>query len=449
MLCVNCGSELPDGSEICTNCGNKIVTDSNIESFDSKKTNKNKTIILSVVILIIAVIIGGYISYKINISMLEDNPLRTLNRISDIYISKNNVTDKYEIAKIKQQVINAYVNGNDAIGMIIEDLFKEDLIRSASIIGLLAIIFIVIYFNKKEKKIIMLYSIICVVIIFFNYKSQITSEIDQDLLVRETETEAETGYKTIADAFQKWDWYSVGAMIVDGAEVNVESTGGGSMLASAILYDKLPIVELMLEYGADPNSLDAKGDPVLIFALQCKKSEMAEMLLSYGADVNKIDRQGNNALYYFIDNDDVEMVENILDNGVLPESIDVKNYSQALFSNEYIAELLYEKNPDLINGIIEPEDWPITHDLQNSSNDELVVYLLEKGANINSQDEDGNTLLHKYVKYFNYEMVNTLMQIGADKNIENNNGESPVDIVYNSNPRDDTIKNVIINIFSK
>lgn len=256
------------------------------------------------------------------------------------------------------------------------------------------------------------------------------------------------GYKTIADAFENMDWTTVSLMVKNGADVNVTDSSGGSVLGSAIFYDKPYIVQLMLEHGADPNSLDSKGDPVLIFALQCEAYDMAKMLVSHGADVNEIDREGNNALHYPIKYDDINMVEYLLDNGFLPESIGAEDYELAIHSNENVAELLLEENLQLVNVITEPNGWPLTHELQNSDNDELVIYLLEKGADINSQDADGNTLLHKYVRSFHYEMVNALMQMEADKSIKNNNGETPIDIIYNSNSIDDTVKSTIINILS-
>ena len=57
-----------------------------------------------------------------------------------------------------------------------------------------------------------------------------------------------------------------------------------------------------------------------------------------------------------------------------------------------------------------------------------VQTLLKKGENVNATDKDGNTALHYAVAMDNAEMVGVLLASGADMNIENSKGWSPLKI---------------------
>ena len=57
-----------------------------------------------------------------------------------------------------------------------------------------------------------------------------------------------------------------------------------------------------------------------------------------------------------------------------------------------------------------------------------VQNLLKKGENVNATDKDGNTALHYAVAMDNAEMAGVLLASGADMNIENAKGWSPLKI---------------------
>ncbi|WP_375319328.1 ankyrin repeat domain-containing protein [Candidatus Tisiphia endosymbiont of Oplodontha viridula] len=62
-------------------------------------------------------------------------------------------------------------------------------------------------------------------------------------------------------------------------------------------------------------------------------------------------------------------------------------------------------------------------------------HLLTK-ANVNNQDENGNTALHYAVKYNRLSIAKILLEWGADTNIANNNGMAPLTISTIQNDSD-------------
>ena len=88
------------------------------------------------------------------------------------------------------------------------------------------------------------------------------------------------------------------------------------------------------------------------------------------------------------------------------------------------------------------------------SNDEIMIQIfLNDKENLNIQDEDGNTPLHNLIiladgsDKFDLALL-TMLNYGADPDLENNNGETPKDLFRKT--RDDAIDfydNLLIDLF--
>jgi hypothetical protein len=61
-------------------------------------------------------------------------------------------------------------------------------------------------------------------------------------------------------------------------------------------------------------------------------------------------------------------------------------------------------------------------------NGRLVDYLLKSGHDINIRDEDGHTALFRSVEETYYDLAIFLLERGADPNIPDNEGDAPLDI---------------------
>ena len=75
---------------------------------------------------------------------------------------------------------------------------------------------------------------------------------------------------------------------------------------------------------------------------------------------------------------------------------------------------------------------------------EMAEYIVSKGANVNSADENKMTPLHKAAMYDNKEMVEFLLKKGANVNPQNKIGYTPLDSAKNDEIKQILIKHVIM-----
>ena len=88
----------------------------------------------------------------------------------------------------------------------------------------------------------------------------------------------------------------------------------------------------------------------------------------------------------------------------------------------------------LSNGMVDVNDkknvWGSTalHVAAKYNHQEVVDVLLNAGANPNEEEYDGDTPLHKAVRRVHKEVIQTLMEGGADPRKENKYGYTPIDV---------------------
>ncbi|WP_288686012.1 ankyrin repeat domain-containing protein, partial [uncultured Brachyspira sp.] len=162
------------------------------------------------------------------------------------------------------------------------------------------------------------------------------------------------------------------------------------------------VAEYLINNGADINVTNEDGETPLMYASKVHNIKVIELLIQKGADVNAFDNYGNTALIYGVNN--LETVKLLVENGA-----DVNFYkggSTALIS---ACEYSHERNIDVIK------------------------YLVSKNANINAQDNKGDTALNKTldtsdegsIDILDFEIAHFLIEQGADVNIKNKREYTP------------------------
>ncbi|KAH0606548.1 uncharacterized protein H6S33_003382 [Morchella sextelata] len=227
-------------------------------------------------------------------------------------------------------------------------------------------------------------------------------------------------------------------LLEKGASANTISAGGifpklprgTPALIVAIKNDQKESVRLLLEKGADVNWVDRDGNTALIYAVK-KSPDIVKLLLEKGASANTMTSAGIAALILAIQNDQSESVRLLLEKGADTSSKD--------WNGEAALILAIKKSPDMVKLLLEtgasaniivintimwtgsmfprlPRGTPALIVAIKKDEKESVRLLLEKGADVESKDSDGNPALISALEK-SPDMVKLLLEKGASANI--------------------------------
>jgi len=175
---------------------------------------------------------------------------------------------------------------------------------------------------------------------------------------------------------------------------------------------------LLQQYGANVLHHAAKNDDV----------DLIRMLLATGVDVNQQNEYGNTALFFVTS---IEAVRLLINAG-----IDINH------QNNHNNTVLH-KACNVIGLMMATED---AEDQEAACETvySIIQLLLDSGANVNAQNDDGDSCLHKicdtniwpyfpileistpFTKLVNTDLINLLLTSGANINLPNNKGRTPL-----------------------
>jgi hypothetical protein len=113
------------------------------------------------------------------------------------------------------------------------------------------------------------------------------------------------------------------------------------------------------------------------------------------------------------------------------------HYSCNPFVNNEVVLLLLEQGADP-NAHSNDKGTPV-HWAVSTGNVTKLEYLVRHGASLNIQDFKGNTPLHWAVCYNFLPVVTFLIEHGSDRNIVNNNGKNPLDLCQGKSERENIL----------
>ena len=169
-------------------------------------------------------------------------------------------------------------------------------------------------------------------------------------------------------------------------------------LYRAVHAEDIDQVERNLYWGADVNGIGPDGNSPLHVAAERGNRVIAQILLEKNADVDLPNRDGHTALYLAVMSGRIQI---------------------ALLLTKYQARFA----PDQL----------LLDVARNGINDRDVLrFLLKQGAQINIQDDEGNTPLHIAVNLGHRVLVRQLITRGADLNLKNKAGNNPLELAIAS-----------------
>jgi ankyrin repeat protein len=219
------------------------------------------------------------------------------------------------------------------------------------------------------------------------------------------------------------DIFSTVVLIRNGIDVNITDVSGATPLHYVcennqktkflkelitsrdnnicINYNAEDCAKELLANGADVNRKDNKGCSPLHFACRHGENDLVRLFIEHGADVNASTNEKITALHVCYASDNPEGGDILLENGADLNAIDAWGRTPL----SYVMDQIHAKGFDNLT---------------------LLHKLVRLGANIDSPDQGGFTLLHKACKEGNSELVNYLLSNGANIEAETNQGSTPI-----------------------
>lgn len=103
----------------------------------------------------------------------------------------------------------------------------------------------------------------------------------------------------------------------------------------------------------------------------------------------------------------------------------IKEFVKAASENHQLAAEMLASQPDLLNARC-MHDATVLHYLTTNSSLEGVLFLAERGADVNARNKFGDAPLLDAAMLGNYEMTSVLLKYGADPNVQSSGFETPI-----------------------
>ncbi len=192
-------------------------------------------------------------------------------------------------------------------------------------------------------------------------------------------------------------------LVNKGIDINRKNNCGETSFMKICSANYPELVDLMLSKGADINDRDNNSETPLFYAVKAGNIRIAEMLSAAGAEVNMANESGKYPLELAFNDQMVEIVQLLLQHGAdvscLPEDADLG--FQHLDINKRLL------------------------DAAMHGNHEVIEALLNKGADINTISEMGYTpLMWSVMKDYYIDASRLLVEAGTNLNIQNYKGDT-------------------------
>ncbi len=217
--------------------------------------------------------------------------------------------------------------------------------------------------------------------------------------------ENEDGYSVLHSATTVCDAVKVGWLLSHHASVDILNKKKHDALAIAINKSHKQLIPLLMSYGANVNRTDNSGKTRLMLVLSDKNNDMVDYLLNLNVNTNQTDKQGNSALHI-----------------------------TTIYNNLQGAELLLKKNKTLLHKHNEAGNTPLHLAADNSLSSRFVVFYLEQGAGVNTQNNKGEAAIHRAAMSGNRESIEKLKQKKASLSLltKENNSPAHCALLYNT-----------------
>ncbi|XP_059159077.1 E3 ubiquitin-protein ligase MIB1-like isoform X2 [Physella acuta] len=254
-----------------------------------------------------------------------------------------------------------------------------------------------------------------------------------------------------------------------GADLNARNKRRQTPLHIGVNKGHIGVVRSLLVLGSHPSLQDSEGDTALHDAISKKRDDMIALLLEHAADITITNNNGFNALHHAALRGNPSAMRILLTKLPRPWIVDEKKddgytalHLASLNNHVEVAELLVHQgkaNMDIQNVNLQT---PL-HLAVERQHTQIVRLLVREGCNLNIPDKDGDTPLHEALRHHTLSQLRQLQDMqdvgkllmglgtpgadkkssasiacflaanGADLNLKNKKGQTPLDLCPDPN----------------
>ncbi|XP_033725932.1 poly [ADP-ribose] polymerase tankyrase-1-like isoform X2 [Pecten maximus] len=191
-------------------------------------------------------------------------------------------------------------------------------------------------------------------------------------------------------------------LVQKGSNCNIQSASMKTPLMYAVIKGDTLCVSLLIKAGADLDITDEKGTSALHLAsfTMPVKHYIVQLLLKGGANVNIANKKGATPLMMSVTTRDLALIEMLLDGGADVDKVDAMRRSP-------------------IHSVVE---------LSSRAVPTITRLLIQRGADINAVDKNGNTPLSKSIRFGRMQTIHMLLSMDCYRDMDLLRGEKITDL---------------------